>query len=108
MKRGILVAVIAIVLAGSVRPAQADSFIYDFGIGAGAVAANIFYIPGKLVYAILGGVTGGLTYLVTGFNYEVAERVWTPSLGGDYVVTRAHLLSEDVLYFSGTVPTKTP
>ena len=63
---------------------------------------NILYMPAKLVYATLGGFTGGVAYLLTGANMEVANRIWTPSLGGNYVVTPAHLRNEHTLYFSGT------
>jgi hypothetical protein len=41
--------------------------------------------------------------LLTGLNYDVAEHIWAPSLGGNYVVTPAHLRNEQTLYFSGTV-----
>src|SRR5260370_33799089 len=29
------------------------------GIGAGTVAGNVLYVPAKVVYGILGGITGG-------------------------------------------------
>ncbi len=63
---------------------------------------NILYMPAKLVYATLGGFTGGVAYLLTGANMEVANRIWTPSLGGNCVVTPAHLRNEQTLFFSGT------
>lgn len=97
-------AVMVIVLAGTVRPAFADDYLTDFGLGTGAVLANVFYMPAKVVYATFGGLTGGFAYLLTGLNSDVAERIWTPSLGGDYVVTTAHLRNEQRLYFSGTIP----
>jgi hypothetical protein len=60
-------------------------------------------MPAKLVYAALGGLTGGFAYLLTGLNYDVADRIWAPSLGGNYVVVPAHLRNEQTLYFSGSV-----
>ncbi len=87
----------------STVPAMAD-YLEDAGIGTVAVAANVFYIPAKLTYATLGGITGGLAYLLTGTNREVAERVWTPSMGGDYVLTQQHILGEETLYFSAPRP----
>jgi hypothetical protein len=74
----------------------------DAGIGLASAFANIFYIPVKLTYALLGGVTGGLAYGLTGGNEEVAERVWVSSLGGDYYVSRDQLRGSERLNFSGT------
>ena len=57
------------------------------GIGAGTVAGNILYVPAKVVYGILGGITGGASYLLTGGNTQTANTIWRSSLGGDYVLT---------------------
>jgi hypothetical protein len=57
------------------------------GIEAGTVAGNVLYVPAKLVYGILDGITGGADYALTGGNKEVAETIWRSSLGGDYVIT---------------------
>ncbi len=79
-------------------------YLEDAGIGTATVAANVFYIPAKLTYATLGGITGGLAYLLTGTNREIAERVWTPSMGGDYVLRRQHIRGEETIYFSAPRP----
>jgi hypothetical protein len=76
------------------------------GYGAGAVFCSLLYIPFKLTYAILGGLVGGGTYLVTGGNTQAANTVWRSSLGGDWVVTPAILQGQEPLNFSG--PTYTP
>jgi len=100
---------VALVLFASVSVAAAQDdggggdFVYDAGIGTACVFVNLLYMPAKVVYATLGGITGGFAYLLTGLNYDLAERIWTPSLGGNYVVTPAHLRNEQMLYFSGTV-----
>ena len=82
--------------------ARAD-FVEDAGMGTAAVLANIFYMPTKLVYATLGGVTGGFAYVLTGANYQVAERVWNPSLGGNYVLNPEQLRGNQPIYFSAPV-----
>lgn len=79
--------------------AHAD-YVEDAGMGAAAVAANLFYVPTKLVYATLGGITGGFAYVLTGANYQVAERIWTPSLGGNYVLNPEQLRGNQPIYFS--------
>src|SRR5271169_1262786 len=76
------------------------------GYGAGALFCNLLYIPAKLTYALLGGIVGGGTYLVTAGNSQAANTVWRSSLGGDYVVTPQMLAGTQPINFSG--PTTTP
>jgi len=78
---------------------QAD-YAEDAGMGTATVLANVLYMPAKIVYATLGGVTGGFAYVLTGANYQVAERVWTPSLGGNYVLNPEQLRGTQPIYFS--------
>jgi hypothetical protein len=75
-------------------------FLEDAGMGTATVLANVVYMPTKLVYAALGGITGSFAYVLTGANSEVAERVWTPSLGGNYVLVPEQLRGNQPIYFS--------
>ena len=76
------------------------------GIGAGTVAGNVLYMPAKVVYGILGGITGGASYLLTGGNTQTANTIWRSSLGGDYVLTPDMVAGQKPIHFSG--PTTTP
>jgi hypothetical protein len=76
------------------------------GYGVGALLVNLLYVPAKMVYAILGGLVGGGTYLITAGNKQAADTVWRSAWGGDYVVTPQMLAGEQPLNFSG--PTSTP
>ncbi len=76
------------------------------GYGVGALFANILYVPFKLTYAILGGIVGGGTYLVTAGNTQAADTVWRSAFGGDYVITPQMLAGQQPINFSG--PTGTP
>ena len=76
------------------------------GVGAGTVAGNIFYVPAKLVYGIVGGITGGASYVLTGGNTQTANTIWRSSLGGDYVLTPDMITGQQPVHFSG--PTTTP
>src|SRR6202158_829578 len=76
------------------------------GVGAGTVASNILYVPAKLVYGILGGITGGASYVLTGGNTQTANTIWRSSLGGDYVLTPDMITGQQPVHFSG--PTTTP
>lgn len=104
MRRWILTFALLATLAVAVPRAEAEgNYATDAGIGTACVFVNLLYMPAKFVYATLGGITGGFAYLLTGLNYDVADRIWAPSLGGNYVVTPAHLRNEQTLYFTGAV-----
>ena len=76
------------------------------GYGAAALFGNLLYFPAKLVYAILGTIVGGGTYLVTAGNAQAASTVFRAALGGDYVLTPQMVAGQQPINFSG--PTETP
>ncbi len=76
----------------------------EAGYGAGAVVANVFYMPAKITYAGLGLITGGLGYVLSGGSTEVANRIIYPAVGGHYVVTPNHLKGAEPIYFVGAPP----
>lgn len=84
--------------------ADTGSFWKDVGLGAGAAVTNVLYIPAKLVYASVGGVVGGLAYVVTLGSTETANAIWEPTLGGTYVLTPRMLAGEEKLHFNGQPP----
>ena len=71
------------------------------GWGVLAVFANVGYMPVKTVYALMGGLTGGLAFACTGGDLETASSVWEPSLGGTYVLTPSMIRGEDSILFAG-------
>ena len=81
--------------------ARAD-YLEDAGMGTATVAANVVYIPVKLGYALLGGMTGGVAYVLTGANHNIAERVWVPSMGGNYILSTDHLRGVEPIQFSAS------
>ena len=101
--KSMMVTVAMLATLGAVaRPADAaERYASDFGVGIGTVFVNLFYMPVKVVYATLGGLTGGLAYCLTGGRMDTASAVWRPSMGGTYVITPAMLRGEDPIYFSG-------
>jgi len=76
-------------------------FAEDASMGTATVLANVVYMPTKIVYATLGGITGGFAYLLTGGNYTTAERVWVPSMGGNYVLNTNQIWGQEPIMFSG-------
>jgi hypothetical protein len=100
-RKSVGVAVLLAVLVGVVpAPAQAGTGS-DLGWGLASVGSNIFYMPAKIVYAVIGGVTGCLAYVLTVGDKDVAETVWSPSLGGTYVLTPTMLRGEEPIFFFG-------
>jgi len=73
----------------------------DMGYGSLSVITNVFYMPVKVAYAIVGLPVGGLAYVLTAGDTEVSDRVWGSALGGDYVITPDKLLGHEPIYFNG-------
>jgi hypothetical protein len=85
----------------AVPPAHAG-YLEDAGWGSLTVLSNVVYMPAKLVYATLGGITGGLALGLTAGDMQTAETIWVTSMGGNYVITPRMLQGEDPVAFSGT------
>jgi len=87
--------------------ARAEEMAKQAGIGIGTAVLNLLYIPAKITYATLGGVTGSLAYALTGGSLDAARHVWEPSLGGTYVLTPEMMRGQEPVRFSGSsVPTE--
>ena len=80
--------------------AQAGRYLDDAGWGALSMLANVVYMPTKLVYATLGGLTGGMAYACTVGDLDTAESIWSASMGGSYVVTPGMLRGEQPVVFA--------
>jgi len=101
----ILSVAFGLLLAVTAGPVLAEEIPEASPQGAGLQAASwvltIPYGAVKTAYAIGGGIVGGLAWVVTGGNVEVAKSVWIPSMTGDYVVQPQHLTGGKTLYFVG-------
>ncbi len=91
---------LALSLSLSAAPARAD-FASDAGYGALATLANLFYMPTKILYSGFGALVGGLAYVAAAGDAEAARGVWSPTMGGDYVLTGAMLRGEEPILFVG-------
>lgn len=76
----------------------------DVGLEVASLALTLPYGAAKLVFAILGGFAGGLTYVFSGGNTEAAKAVWDTSIRGTYVITPAHLKGDKPVRFLGVPP----
>ena len=96
--------VAAFVIAGlvSVSPAPARALeAKDVGLGAACALGNLVYGPAKLVLALMGTLTSGLGYAVTGGDSDVAKKILDSSVMGNYVLEPGHLTGEKKLAFIG-------
>jgi hypothetical protein len=66
--------------------------------------SNLLYVPAKLAYAGLGGLTGGLALGLTGGDMSTAESIWEPSLKGDYFLTPSMIQGQESFSFAGASP----
>ncbi|MHA7836450.1 MAG: hypothetical protein ACX98W_03225 [bacterium] len=83
----------------------------ESGLGAAAAISSLVYGPLKLVYATGGLVVGAFAWAFTAGDTQVADKVFTRSLRGTYVITPQILLGEERLEFIGRdvrdAPTRT-
>ncbi len=75
------------------------------GMGLAAGLLTIPYVVCKAVFAIGGGIVGGLTYVFTGGNESAAKSVWTTSMYGTYIITPEHLQGDRPIRFLGVADT---
>ncbi len=71
------------------------------GLQAVCWLTTIPYGAAKVAYALGGGIVGGLAWVWSGGNTEVAKAVWIPSMTGDYIVQPQNLTGEKPLHFVG-------
>ncbi len=76
----------------------------DVGIGVASFLVSIPYFVAKSVTALLGGIVGGFTYLLSGFNKNAADQVWYTTIPGDYIITPDHLRGKRDIRFTGVPP----
>ena len=88
-------------------PAHASNAA-EVGWGVGSALSTVVYGPLKLVYATMGLAFGGLGWALSGGDPAVADAVIAPAVGGDYVVTPAHLRGERRLSFVGIADPREP
>jgi hypothetical protein len=98
---GLMVCLLSRVVLADTKETKETSYWSDAGYGVVAVIANVLYMPAKTVYATVGLVTGSLAYIVTVGDSDTAQKVWSPSLGGSYVVTPGMLHGDEPILFNG-------
>jgi hypothetical protein len=101
----------ALALTGLLALAPASAGAVDaknFGVGVACALSNVVYGPVKLMYALLGGFTAGLSYAFTAGDLDVTRTILDTSVNGDYVVEPAHIRGEKPLQFIGSAVAAAP
>jgi hypothetical protein len=80
---------------------RTDSTGSQYGLGAASVFLSIPYGLGKFLFATLGGLFGGFTYVFSGGNAKAAKSVWDTSMRGTYIITPEHLRGDKSVRFLG-------
>ena len=102
MRRLMQMLVVVVVLLGTLVPAssaRAEDEGHPAIVWVGTVATNIFYIPTKTVHAAMGGLIGGMAWLVTGLNPEVSQAVFDHTIFTDWYVSPENLEGKQDLHF---------
>ena len=73
------------------------------GMQAAAGFSTLLYLPLKAVFAIGGGLVGGLAYAFSGGNEQAAKSIWNTTLYGTYIITPDHLQGNRPIRFLGVV-----
>jgi hypothetical protein len=76
----------------------------DIGLGVASFLISIPYGAAKVATALLGGIVGGFTYVLSGFNKKAADQVWYTTIPGDYIITPDHLRGKKDIRFTGVPP----
>src|SRR5438105_1432382 len=80
----------------------------DIGLGVASFLVSIPYGTAKVVTALLGGIVGGFTYVLSGFNKKAADQVWYTTIPGDYIITPDQLRGKRDIRFTGVPPEDRP
>ena len=100
-----LIPIVLLTMLISVGPANrvmaTPRYVNDMGYGLAAFSANLLYVPAKFVYGIGGGLVGAMAYGLTVGNFDVAQSIWSPSMGGTWVLSSEMMSGEKPILFSG-------
>ena len=90
---------------GTAAPSSSESTEGGTASSAGMQAAagfsTLLYLPLKAVFAMSGGIVGGLAYLFSGLDENSAKKVWNTTLYGTYIITPEHLQGDKPIRFLG-------
>ena len=96
-----LIVLMTVTSAGAAHGAESLPYGQQAGWGFAAVGTNLLYIPAKVTYVIVACITGGLVYGLTLGNSRAVDAIFSPALGGTYVISPAMMRGEEPIFFFG-------
>jgi len=90
---------LSLVCAGPVRAlTQAE----EAAFAVIATGANVFYVPAKILLAVVAMPAGGIAGLFSGGDARTAYAIWVPALGGTFFLTNSHMDGSKPIEFLGS------
>ena len=66
---------------------NAEESIEIAAVDVGVTAGNLVFLPAKAISVIMGGVTGVLSFVLTGGNADLTRQIWRDTTEGPYFIT---------------------
>jgi hypothetical protein len=83
----VAVALALILTSFAPTAAQAEDTIEQAGATVGVTAGNLWFIPAKAVSVANGILTGALSFVVTGGNFDLTKQIWQDTTEPPYLIT---------------------
>lgn len=96
-----LIVLMTVATVGVARGEENLSYGRQAGWGFAAVGTNLLYIPAKVTYVVIACITGGLVYGLTLGNTRAVDAIFSPALGGTYVISPAMMRGDEPIFFFG-------
>jgi hypothetical protein len=66
---------------------NAEEAIEIAAVDVGVTAGNLVFLPAKAISVLMGGVTGALSFVLTGGNADLTRQIWRDTTEGPYFIT---------------------
>ena len=102
--RRLTISALVLVTALQTRPAGAAVHTQagEAGFALAAAAANLVYVPAKVLVAVGGLGLGGLVGFLTGGDMRAAYALWVPAAGGTFMLRPSHVEGTRPIEFFGS------
>jgi len=80
---------VAALFIASLLPSVADAeeAIEIAAVDVGVTAGNLVFLPAKAISVLMGGVSGALSFVLTGGNADLTRQIWRDTTEGPYFIT---------------------
>jgi hypothetical protein len=56
-------------------------------VDVGVTAGNLVFLPAKAISVLTGGISGALSFVLTGGNADLTRQIWRDTTEGPYFIT---------------------